>query len=224
MDLSQYQIDAPVIDQAELDRENWFKQRAGKFTCSRFGDLIGSGRSKDDEFSQTGWSYIYQVAAERLGSYLHEFDAPSVRWGKEYEPDALFEYLQRWLFIKSSVIDIENIRTGTNAYCQLNDYVAGTPDALIADDGTVEIKCPYTPQEHIRTVHENRVPEKYVWQVHGHMLVSGRKWCDFISFDPRIECSKRLHVIRVDRCEAMLKTLESRLVRANEIVCQIVGE
>lgn len=220
MDLSQYQIDAPVVDQAEVDRENWFRLRAGKFTCSRFGDLIGSGRGKDEEFSQAGWNYIYQVAGERLGSYLHEFEARSVRWGKEYEGDALFAYLMR----TGGSVETDRLKTGTAAYCQLNDYVAGTPDALIDDDGTLEIKCPYTPQGHIRTVHENKVPEKYVWQVHGHMLVSGRKWCEFISFDPRIAGSKRLHVIHVERCESMLKTLEERLARANEIVCEIVGE
>lgn len=218
MDLTDFEVDTPIVDQAELEREQWFKLRAGKFTCSRFGDLIGSGRRKEDEFSQTAWNYIYQVAGERLGSYLHEFDGPAVRWGRDYESSALLEYLTRY-----GILDVSNVRTGTSCFCEWKPFAGGTPDALIDNEGCVEIKCPYTPQEHIRTIHENAVPERYVWQVHGHMLVSCRKWCDFVSFDPRIESEKRLHVIRVERNEAMLKTLTERLTRANEVVCEILA-
>jgi hypothetical protein len=218
MDLAEFEVDTPIVDQQEAAREEWFRLRSGRFTCSRFGDLIGTGRRKEDEFSQTGMSYIYQVAAERLGSYLHEFDGAPVRWGNEYESEALLAYLTR-----RGILDVVSLKTGTQCFCELGDYAGGTPDALIDDDGCVEIKCPYTPQEHMRTVYENTVPEKYVWQVHGHMLVTGRKWCDFISFDPRIDADKRLHVIRVERNEPMLATLAARLIRANEVVREIVG-
>lgn len=218
MDLSDFEVATEIVDREEVERENWFRLRAGKFTCSRFGDLIGSGRKKDEEFSQTGWSYIYQVAAERLGSYVHEFDNAPVRWGKDHEADALLAYLSRY-----GILGLANVRTGTQCFCEWTDYAGGTPDALIEDTGCVEIKCPFTPQEHMRTVHENTVPERYRWQVHGHMLVSGRQWCDFVSFDPRIESDKRLHVIRVERNEDMLRALAERLARANEIVCEVIG-
>jgi hypothetical protein len=61
--LADYIIDTPVIDPQQIAEEEWFAKRAGKFTCSRFGDLMTTGRGKDEVFGQTALSYIYLVAA-----------------------------------------------------------------------------------------------------------------------------------------------------------------
>lgn len=220
--LADLEVDAAIVDTGEQQREEWFRLRAGKFTCSRFGDLIGTGRRKEDEFSQTAWGYIYKVAAERLGSWEFEFDNASVRWGRENEQAALLAYLKY-----HGILSVDNFVTGTATFHQINDYTAGTPDALVDDCGCVEVKCPYTPQEHMRTIHENKVPDRYVWQVQGHLLVTGRQWCDYVSFDPRLSeqrPDKAIHVIRVEPVEAMQNTLRERLQRANEVVCEIIGE
>jgi hypothetical protein len=216
--LADYVISEPVVDQEQLELEAWFQKRSGKFTCSRFGDLMVSGRGKDEIFGQTAMSYIYQVAAERLGSYVFPFDNSTVRWGKENERTALVEYCDR------VGIEVDECKTGTDAFIEFNPFVGGTPDAICLP-GCVEIKCPYTPQEHLRTVHENTVPKQYVWQVQGHLLLTGADYCDFVSFDPRIINEQfRLHVIRVRRDQMLLDTLATRLAAAVEIVKQICAE
>lgn len=216
--LADYEIAEPIIDREQVELEEWYRKRAGKFTCSRFGDLMTSGRGKDEMFGQTAMSYIYQVAAERIGSYVFPFDTSTVRWGKENESVALAEYCDR------VGIELQDCVTGTAAYRQYNDFVGGTPDAICLP-GCVEIKCPYTPQEHLRTVWEKTVPKQYVWQVQGHLLLTGADYCDFVSFDPRIINEQfRLQVIRVQPVKAMQDELRHKLNAAIDLVKKICAE
>lgn len=213
MSLADMVVDVPLIDPEEAARDEWFRKRSGKFTCSKFGDLMGVGRKKDEAFSQTALNYIYQIAAERLGSYCFGFDSSSTQWGKDHEAEAIAEYC--------ALRGVSELVTGVDCFRQLNDYTAGTPDGLIDPDGCIEVKCPYTPQEHMRTIAEHCVPDRYVWQVHGHMLITGAKWCDFISYDPRLTKGK-LFVLRVERDETALDVLSKRLELANQKVLEVM--
>jgi hypothetical protein len=56
-----------------------------------------------------------------------------------------------------------------------------SPDGLVADEGGVEIKCPRA-KGHITTILADRVPPFYMAQLQAALLVSGRKWWDFVSF------------------------------------------
>jgi hypothetical protein len=207
------------VDAEAERRAEWFALRRGKFTGSRFGDLIGTGRGKDAEFSQTGLTYIYQVAAERLGSYKFEFDSSATRWGKDHEVEAIQAYCD------AGHANRDDIKTGEAAFTELCEYAACTPDGLVGLDGTLEVKCPYTPEEHMRYLYEDRIPPKYQWQVLGHILVTGAQWCDFVSFDPRIDGPKRLFVKRAmrDRYEKELATLQERIDMAEAEVQKILG-
>jgi hypothetical protein len=59
--------------------------------------------------------------------------------------------------------------------------IGASPDGLIGDDGGLEIKCPRA-KTHIRTILADEVPAYYMAQVQACLLVSGRKWWDFVSF------------------------------------------
>jgi hypothetical protein len=56
-----------------------------------------------------------------------------------------------------------------------------SPDGLVADDGLVEIKCPRA-KTHLNTILADEVPSYYMPQLQAGLLVSGRKWIDFVSF------------------------------------------
>jgi hypothetical protein len=75
---------------------------------------------------------------------------------------------------------------------------------------------------HVNTLLTKEVPSEYEWQVVGHLLVTGRDWCDFISFDPRMEGKYRLCVIRVERSEARIELLKKRLEVAVGVVKEMV--
>jgi hypothetical protein len=214
--LADYEIAEPLIDPKLKAEEDWFAKRSGKFTCSRFGDLMVSGRGKDEVFGATAWGYILQVAAERVGSYTFPFDTSPVRWGKENERQALIEYCDR------VGLDVEDVRTGVEAYTERSEFIGGTPDGICLP-GVIEIKCPYTPQEHMRTAHHRDVPKQYYWQVQGHMLLTGADYCDFVSFDPRIADEHfRMVIVRVQRQKPIMDELAARLDLAVETMLNVL--
>lgn len=56
-----------------------------------------------------------------------------------------------------------------------------SPDGLVGDDGLIEVKSPRA-KEHVRTVLADEVPARYMPQLQAGLLVSGREWCDYVSF------------------------------------------
>jgi len=58
-----------------------------------------------------------------------------------------------------------------------------SPDGLVGEDGALEIKCP-SQQVHEKYLRLNRLPPEYKCQVHGTLIVTRRKWIDFLSYSP----------------------------------------
>ncbi len=71
-----------------------------------------------------------------------------------------------------------------------------SPDGLVGDDGLIEIKCPLGTT-HTETLMTQEVPSKYIPQIQFQLLVTGRKWCDFVSFNPMFPEHLQLFVRRV---------------------------
>jgi hypothetical protein len=111
-------------------------------------------------------------------------------WGENYEPDALRAYTKR---------TGRKIKPGTYYGHPVLPWVGGTPDGLVGERGMIEAKCPLTFKNHLRTVITRTVPDEYLPQVLGHLWLSGRDWCDFVSYDPRIEGRHSLAIVRVNR-------------------------
>jgi hypothetical protein len=66
----------------------------------------------------------------------------------------------------------------------------------VGDFGLVEIKCPNTAT-HIERLLGVSTPGKYVTQIQWQLACTGRQWCDFVSYDPRMPEELRLFVKRV---------------------------
>ena len=85
-----------------------------------------------------------------------------------------------------------------------------SPDGLIYDDGLIEIKCPNTAT-HIETLKSKKLPYQYYWQVMGQMWITGRKWCDFVSFDPRMPKNAQIFITTVERDDEAISKLEGQV-------------
>lgn len=194
--------DLEVAEAAPLS--DWQKARLGKITASRFGDVK---RLKNGEWGETALSYLYDLVGEHLtGSPAGSFGGNSATdWGNEYEAEALREYTRR---------TGRKVKTGQNfiEHPELA-LVGGTPDGLIGEKGIIEVKCPFTFKNHLRTVINRTVPEEYRAQVHGQIWLSGRQWCDFVSYDPRIPKGNpaRLVIVRVERNPMILNDLSNTI-------------
>lgn len=214
IDLDDLVEDVEVFDKNEAAREEWLQKRAGRITCSRFGDLIGEGREKGAVFTQTGYSYLRLLVAEYLGSW-YSVSASALKWGTENESIAIDEYRARTGYL----VDSRPFQ-----YFAYNAWIGGTPDGIVGTDGCIEVKCPYDPSVHVRTLLSREVPKEYDWQTVGHLLVTGRSWCDFISYDPRMQSPQNMVVIRVERDEARIDFLKSRLMLAVETLEKMIVE
>jgi predicted phage-related endonuclease len=91
-----------------------------------------------------------------------------------------------------------------------------SPDGLVGDDGLVEIKCPNTAT-HIQTLLDQKIPQKYETQMLWQLECTGRKWCDFVSFDPRMPEDLKLFVKRFERDD-------ERLDEIRAMVADFIGE
>lgn len=101
-----------------------------------------------------------------------------------------------------------------------------SPDGLIGDDGSIECKCPNSAT-HLETLFTRKIPRGYMLQMQWVMECAERKWCDFISYDPRMPEHLRLIVIRVDRDEELLKEIRAEVTKfldeVDELVTKIEG-
>jgi hypothetical protein len=121
-------------------------------------------------------------------------------WGTEQEAAARAAYEQR------TGIEVEE--TGFVAHDTL--YAGCSPDGLVDWDGLIEIKCPYNSAVHIETL-LGGMPADHMAQVQGQMWITGRQWCDFVSFDPRMPEPLQLHVQRINRYPAYVAVLERQV-------------
>ena len=81
-------------------------------------------------------------------------------------------------------------------------WAGGTPDGFVGENGLIEVKCPLTFKRHLRTVITRTVPDEYMPQVLGQLWLTGREWCDFVSYDPRIRKGPHgLVIVRVVKKE-----------------------
>lgn len=177
----------------------WFAIRCGKVTASKVADVMAR--------TKTGWgasraNYAAQLVAERLtGKCAEGYSNKEMQWGTETEPQARDAYS----FIAN--VDVAQIAFVTHP--TLPDCGA-SPDGLVGGDGLLEIKCPNTAT-HIDTLLGESLPNKYILQMQWQMACTGRQWCDFVSFDPRMPESMQIYIERVKRDEEQIKTLEKEI-------------
>ena len=174
----------------------WFAIRLGKVTASRVSDVVARTKSGP---SASRANYMAELIAERLtGETAPAFTNAAMQWGTEKEPDARAAYSFR--------TDSEVSTIGFVIHPSITDSGA-SPDGLIGDDGLVEFKCPNTAT-HIDTLLSGAVPAKYLTQMQWQMACTGRRWCDFVSYDPRMPETMRLFIQRVERDEKLIFSLE----------------
>lgn len=176
----------------EQGTPEWFAARLGIATASRYKDIMARTPAPRNNYSA-------ELIAERLtGEREDGYKSSDMQWGNDYEAVARLTY-------KLNNPD-KKVR---DCGIFLHDKIAcgASPDGLVDDDGTIEIKCPKTAT-HIQTLKSGKLPTQYFWQVQGQLWVTGRRWCDFISYDPRLPENASYICIRVERDDAKIELLE----------------
>lgn len=183
----------------EQRSDDWFEQRLGKATGSRFGDVMATGRNGYEPAARK--NYRAQLVSERLTGVRDEgFTSQAMQWGVETEETARLRYELR----------TDNTVEECGFFTHETLQAGASPDGLIGTDGLLEIKCPNTAT-HIETLKKQEIPRQYFWQVHGQMWITGRKWCDFVSFDPRMPANAQLFITRIHRDAEIIEQLQGQI-------------
>lgn len=178
----------------------WFAKRLGLVTASRIADVMAKTKTGASA-SRSG--YMAQLITERLtGAPTEGYQSAAMEWGTEQEPVARAAYEAREAVLVDEVDFVRHPLLEAGA----------SPDGLVGEDGCIEIKCPNTSTmlEYIET---RSVPRKYLLQMQWQLACTGRNWCDFVAFDPRLPEHLRLLVIRVPRDEAVIAEIAGEVGR-----------
>lgn len=179
--------------------EEWFAARLGRVTASRVADVVA--RTKTG-YGASRANYLAELVAERLtGVKAEGFTNAAIQWGTDQEPDARLAYEFR---TDAAIEEVGFVPHPTI------DMSGASPDALVGEDGLAEIKCPNT-STHIETLLTGVIPSRYETQMLWQMACTGRAWCDFASFDPRLPEEMRLFVKRFPRDDARIAELEDEV-------------
>ena len=188
-----------IIENMEQGSSEWLELRLGKVTASKFKDVMTSGRG--GKSSATSRSYMVKLVAEILrGEPMPFFENDAMRWGTETEPQA------RAMYELNNDVEVKEV-----AFIELNEFVGVSPDGLVGEYGLLEIKCPTTETQIKRFIDQEGLPKDYEAQVQGQLWVTGREWCDFVSFDPRIDVGASYIQTRVYRDEEYIAELEKKV-------------
>lgn len=196
-----------VIRDIEQGTKEWLDVRSGKITGTGFSKVMAKGQGK------TRTSYMHQLAAEIITAEIEDsYTNKYMEHGTETEPQA------RAMYELMSGNSIEEI-----AFVGMdNGFIGVSPDSFSGDDGLLEIKCPKTTTQ-IERFLSPKLPSTYKAQVQGQMWVCEKEWCDFVSFDPRINGEAGYICVRVERDEEYIKNLSDECIKFNDELRNLVN-
>lgn len=194
----------------------WFEARCGCLTASRARAVIA--RKKNGEPYAEYSTVLEQIVGERLtGVVSSTGTTAAMQWGIDHEEEARDQYV------------IETGRdvalTGFVKHPSVQ-WLGASPDGLVGDDGLIEIKCP-TTLTHLKRVASGAVPEEYKPQMLVQLMCTGRKWVDFVDYDPRLSSDwekARFFCVRYEPTEEELKDALDKCVQFLAVVDKTISD
>jgi len=185
--------------QLQQGTPEWIAARLGKATASRIGDLVAKTKSGP---AASRANYLSQLVTEVLtGEAIPFFVTTAMQWGIDKEGDARARYEA------VNFVEVQQVGMYDHPFIAKS---GASPDGLVSTDGLIEIKCPNT-QTHIDTLIANKAPAKYVAQMQWQMACTGRIWCDFVSYDPRLPVRHQFAQFRVLRDQILINSYEEEV-------------
>lgn len=188
-----------IYKDIEQGGPEWSLLRKGKMTASNAQAIGNNGKGLE--------TYVYEIVAGVLSSANDEsYTNPEIERGKELESVA------REMYQLENGVTIEQV-----GFVESSEYVGASPDGLIGEDGGCEIKC-HNDVKHVKLMAKgiDEIESSYIWQIQMNLLVTGRKWWDYIAYNPNFQ--KSLLVFRITPDESMqAKLIEGLKAGENKI-------
>lgn len=197
----------------EQGSDAWFAARLGKVTASKIADVMSKGKGSTESAGVR--NYRAQLVVERLtGTREETYINGAMQRGTDLEPMAreCYEFLTGNTVEQVAFIDHPTIPMS-----------GCSPDGLVGNDGMVEIKCPNTAT-HIEYLLQGEPPPAYIKQMTWQLACTGRKWVDFVSYDPRLPEEMQLFVVRFRRDDGDIEDMEKAVVSFLESVDKMIAD
>ena len=186
----------------EQGSDEWKMARLGHVTASNMADVMSKGKGSGEAIGR--YKYKVRLVAERLTQTAAEsFSNAAMEWGVEQEQFACIEYESA----TNQFVD----KTGFWLHPEIK-FLGVSPDRLVGAEGLIEVKCPNTTT-HLGYLFEGKIPTDYYKQIQCQLWVTGRQWCDFVSYDPRLPKRNQLLIVRTERDESLIKEMEAETLK-----------
>lgn len=189
----------------EQRTDEWFQARLGKVTASMLGAVTAKIKTGE---SATRKSYKIQLITERLtGKKTDTYINAAMQHGIDTEDEAKLSYIMAHGEVEEAPFVDHPIIPMTGA----------SPDGYVGEDGLIEIKCPQA-NTHTETLLTGKFKKNYLYQMQWQMACTGRKWCDFVSYNGSFPEHLQMYVQRVERDDKLIKELEDEVIEfLNEV-------
>lgn len=229
-----------ITDGIEQRSLEWYRSRVGNITGSKVADIMKSGRKKDEIWSDTAKSYLYQIAGERLfnPAFLNDdevfqdyidqtsFTTKAMQWGSDQENAAKSLYMTM-NFPEGEIVELSSCKHDT-----IPHFAASPDGAIYGRDGKdlriIEVKCPNinTYMKYRSLIHDaaslKETEPKYYWQMMAEMSCTGASSGVFVTY-----CSwltSPIHWAEIERVEEDIKLMEERVILANQFIDEIINK
>lgn len=200
-----------IIEQRSAE---WFEIRKGKITSSEIHKIMGKG-----DLSETAKTYLLEKVCELYGGVTEPAVGAALNWGTDLEPVAIEHYEK-----------MTGVKVEKASFIPVGDHYGGSPDGLIAPEGIIEVKCPFKSANHFKHGMINsaekfkKIAPNYYYQCISNMICAEAKWCDFISFDPRVNEDFKMFIFRLELTEEDSIAVTERIKVAFEYMKVLVKD
>jgi len=191
------------IHNFEQGTEEWLQARSGKLTGSDFHHYFGKSEKKK--------TMLRIKAGERITGQLSDnelFNNKHMERGHEQE---------------QSAIDTYSFESGNEVkqigFTELNDFVGCSPDGLVGDHGIIEVKS-QDFNRFIKLMQDQKPDPIYRTQIQFNLYATDRKWCDFISYNPKFK--NPIQIIRIERDEEYIEKIKTTIEEVNQEIDSII--
>ena len=192
-----------IIHNMEQWTPEWFEVRKFKMTASNANTISVNWKGLD--------TYIKEIVSEGLST-----------WEKEHYSN---KHTERWNELEEFAREMYELETGNTVsevwFIEYNKYVWCSPDWLVWEDWGIEIKCLMDVKHFSHVIWEEKIDKSHMAQIQMCLMITGRKWWDYVLYNPNYEKSLIIH--RVERDEDFIKKIEVGLKYWEEKIIELIN-